>query len=214
MKRREFLHNKLLPGITELIKKPFADIFEVVEKGTFKDVRYFVNKKCVDVNTKNEDGKTLLQWTVELGKIKIIKFLISKGAAADGKTPLHLAVELDKIRIVKSLASKGANVDVKDVDGKTPLHRAVELGKIKIVKCLIYKWADIDAMDGNNLTPLHLAVLGGHVDIAKFLATNGANVRITNELLDWSMKNENMTVIDRLRQYVQSNAEGFGEQDF
>ena len=232
-----FAMNGLLPGMAELVvelankseqekitaknrktvrgyNNSFADIFEVVEKGTFKDVKYFVNKRGVDVNTKNGDNKTLLQWTVELGKIKFVKFLISKGAAIEGKTPLHLAVELDKNRIVKSLASKGANVDVKNVVGKTPLHLAAELGKMKIVKILTYKWADLNAKDGDNLTPLHLAVIGGYVDIAKFLATNGANVKITNELLDWSKKNENMVVIDWLRRHEQNNAEDFGEQDF
>ena len=219
MKRREFLRNDLLPGMTELVaeqaNKFFARIFEVIEKETLKDVKYFVNKRGVDVNTKNEGGKTLLQWAIELDKIQIVKFLIANGAIVEGKTPLHLAVELGKVKIVKLLASWwGANVNAKDVDGKTPLHLAVELDKNKIVRILTYKWADVNAKDANDLTPLHLAVIRRYDDIAKFLASNGANVCMTNELLDWSTKNENMVVIDWIRHYEPSCGEDFSGQEF
>jgi len=226
MRRRQFLHNGLLPGITELFPaiKPqksirrrrvknltyesFADIFEVVEKGTPDDVRYFVKQEGNDVvYTCNKDYKIPLDLAVELDKIEVVRFLISvmmtddfwsyiDWTGGDGKTPLHRAVELGNIKIIKFLVSKWADVDMRDEEGKTPFHLAVELGKIKVVKCLVSNGADFEAKDRDGLTPLHLAVLGRYDDIINVLVSAGANICVTKELFEWSMRNDNMAVID------------------
>jgi len=88
-----------------------ASFFAVVENGDVDDVRYHAYHRCGNVDAKNMEGKTLLCWAVELGKVGIVKFLIEEGADVnaendDGMTALRLATELGKKKIAKFLASK------------------------------------------------------------------------------------------------------------
>jgi len=74
--------------------------------------------------------------------IKIIKYLISKGADinssnADSKwTPLHFAANCGYDCYVKVLLDDGANVDAQDKYGKTALENAERGGKWHVVKCI------------------------------------------------------------------------------
>ena len=103
----------------------YDDIFDAVREGTVEDVKYFIEKKRVNINVK-DDGYTLLHWAAMDDKIEVVKYLISVGADVNVKdnkyaTPLHWAVHKGSLEIVKLLVSAGADVNAKDNDGYMPL---------------------------------------------------------------------------------------------
>ena len=54
------------------------------------------------------------------------------------KTPLHYACEYGHLKIVKYLISKGANIEAKDRYSQTPLYFASQRNKAKVVQFLLY----------------------------------------------------------------------------
>ncbi len=96
------------------------------------------------------------------GKLKVFKYLLSKGADIkakdeDGWTVLHYAAYGGNKDIVDFLVSKGFDVNVKAKDGKTPLMIAAREGKLKVFNYLLSKGADIKAKDEDGWTIIHYA---------------------------------------------------------
>ena len=87
----------------------------------------------------------------------------------NGLTLLHYATMESSLEMVKFLAEKGAKIDTKDKDGFTPLHSDAKRGSLEIVKILVEKGAPIDVTNNNNETPFYLANKGNHKGIAKYL---------------------------------------------
>jgi len=63
------------------------NISDAAEKGTIEDVRYFVEKKRVDVNAQDERGTTPLYYASRSNAdINVLKYLISQGADVNTRT--------------------------------------------------------------------------------------------------------------------------------
>ncbi|MCX6993053.1 MAG: ankyrin repeat domain-containing protein [Kiritimatiellaeota bacterium] len=90
----------------------------------------------------------------------------------DGKTPLCLAARWGNVDVVKYLVDKGADMNVKDIRGWTLLMVAANAGKLDIVKFLVGKGADVNAKDNVGVTPLIFAMSNGHTNVAEFLKQN------------------------------------------
>jgi len=83
-----------------------------------------------DVNAKDDDGVTLLEYAAGGGRKEIVELLIAKGADVnakvdDGVTPLFGAALLGHTAIVELLILNGADVNAKNEDGETPLDWAI-----------------------------------------------------------------------------------------
>ena len=124
----------------------YDNIFRAASDGTVEDVKYFIEEKGINVNTRNNDNSRYR-----------------------GRTALHFAAYEGKVEIVKYLISKGANVNAKDDTGATPLHCAAadtgheehDNGKLEVAKILISKGADVNAAESSDgITPLRLAKAG------------------------------------------------------
>lgn len=113
-------------------------------------------------------GFTLLHWACYWGDMKVVKYLVTRGAninAGKGKekTPLHIAAYQGDFKIIKYLISKGADPNAKDDSGNTPLHILAnecshnELG-ILASKELILGGANINAKNKYGSTPLHIII--------------------------------------------------------
>jgi ankyrin repeat protein len=106
-----------------------------------------------NVNTKDENGKTLLILALEQSHWYVAKALIAGKANVDaidnnGKTPLIIALEDDAQHgLAKDLIAAGADVNAIDKNGTTPLVAALEWGKYKVAQNLIAAGAKFDKND-------------------------------------------------------------------
>jgi ankyrin repeat protein len=168
---------------------------------------YLINQKGVNVNTKGEDGETLLHYVCQKMNyipIEIFKLLIETAGCdinAQDKyknTPLHDALRNfypndggDVTILTYLLSQKGIDVNIKNQYGYTILHVAcqyINILPLDVFKLLIEAYsADVNAQDGGNDTPLHLAFRcfdPNKADIAVLaylLTQKGTDVNIKNQ---------------------------------
>ena len=76
-----------------------------------------------DVNRRNADGSTPLQWAVYNGDVAEAKRLLRAGANVSlannyGATPMSLAAEVGNTEMLKVLLEAGANADSPNADGR------------------------------------------------------------------------------------------------
>ena len=70
----------------------------------------------------------------------------------NGNTLLHIAVTKKDLKLVKFLIEKGANIDLQNKYGNTPLHLAVPYGYKDIVNFLIFQGANTNIKNEKNQT--------------------------------------------------------------
>ncbi len=135
------------------------------------NLHYAILKRLIDkggdVNARNQDGITPLDFAIAKGDVEFIKLLIDKGGDVnarnqDGITPLHWAIAKGDVEIVRVLLASGADINVTDAEGITPLHWVAYKGYEVIVKALVIAGANIKATDNNGSTVLDYAAQGGY----------------------------------------------------
>jgi len=170
-------------------QSPFKDIFEAAEKGTIEDVRYFVERKGVDVNAKDERDRTPLHYAATGNlNVEVLQYLIYKGADVNTKddgdwTPLHWAARGNSnVEVLQYLVSHGADVNAKDNQGDTPLHKAASNNfNIAVLNYLISQGVDVNAKNNHGDTPLHeVATYSTNIEELKYFVSHGADVNAKN----------------------------------
>ncbi|MDR2200627.1 MAG: ankyrin repeat domain-containing protein [Puniceicoccales bacterium] len=121
----------------------------------------------VDVNTRDNMGRTLLHWVANERKLKLARCLLRRGAYVnardhEGIVPLHWAVSNNgggrDLGIVKFLIRHGADINAKDNALWTPLHYAtIYSDNFEIVELLVKMGADVNVQDDSGATPLAVA---------------------------------------------------------
>lgn len=149
-----------------------TSLLEAVKKGEIDKVKQLCKDSntasALDINYKDSSQATLLMWACSMGHLKIIEFLISKGARLtdcdkDGYTPLHYAVTQKQENVVKLLVTNTKylntlNINAKNNLGDTPLHRSIYYSLKEISSLLIVNGnADINVTNNLNETPLDKA---------------------------------------------------------
>jgi ankyrin repeat protein len=133
----------------------------------------------VDVDSKDEKGRTPLLWAAANGHETVVKLLLDKeGVDPDSKdkirrTPLWWAAANGHETVVKLLLDReGVDPDSKDTPyGQTPLWQATASGHEAVVKLLLNKdGVDPDSKDDfYGRTPLWRAAANGHDAVVKLL---------------------------------------------
>ena len=87
---------------------------------------YLIDVYEADIDTKNEDGQTLLMYCIEKGYLNMIDMLISNDCDINlqdnvGMSALHYAVYNLDSNLVRLLLLSGINVKIKDNCGQTAL---------------------------------------------------------------------------------------------
>jgi hypothetical protein len=142
-----------------------VNIFDAAREGTVEDMRYLIEEKGVDVNSKNYDkpfvrGVTPLHTAAYYGNIEVVKFLVSKGADVNVNDKV-------KTTIFFSSTSNPSRVKTKEKNENysTPLHMAAadtgnavhDTGKVEVAKYLISKGASVNAKGPDGVRPVDLA---------------------------------------------------------
>ncbi|EAY04057.1 ankyrin repeat protein, putative [Trichomonas vaginalis G3] len=135
----------------------------------------------LNINEKDEYGKTALHIAAMNNKKETAKVLISLGAnvnekTKNGQTALHIAAMNNKKETAKVLISLGANVNEKTKNGQTALHIAAMNNKKETAKVLISLGANVNEKTKNGQTALHIAAMNNKKETAEVLISLGANV--------------------------------------
>jgi len=133
----------------------------------------------VDVDARDSDGGTALQWAAWYGYSRVLTALLDHGAdinAKDhtsGRAALHEAAEHGNLSCVEILLQHGAEVNARDVYEWTSLHRAATQGGSHVVNVLLQHGASINMKTFDGQTPLDLACESGQEATIHLLLQNG-----------------------------------------
>jgi ankyrin repeat protein len=135
-----------------------------------------------DVNRRNADGSTPLQWAVYEGNVAEVKRLLRAGADVSlannyGATPMSLAAELAHTEILKVLLEVGADADSPGRDGQTALMAVARTGNVDAAQVLLNAGATVDARETwGGQTALMWASARRHPEMMQLLISRGADV--------------------------------------
>ena len=152
-------------------------IFEIKHGGEGTALRVIDEDENTDVNAKDGNGMTALQYAIIKGYPKLLDKLLARedievnSTDGDGFTALHHAIIKRSTDLVdKLLAHEDIEVNSKDEQGLTPLHHAVLQRFRGAVKALLaHEGIDVNIKDGQGLTALHHAVLQKDPNAVKVL---------------------------------------------
>ncbi|XP_062587639.1 serine/threonine-protein phosphatase 6 regulatory ankyrin repeat subunit B-like [Saccostrea cucullata] len=141
-------------------------------------------EKGLSINSKRNDGKTVLHLCCMHGKRDMCKYLVNTFPHLldvkdkNGETALHDAALGGNIDLFKFLLENGFDIKTKRNDGKTVLHLCCMHGKLDMCKFLINTYPHLlDVKDNAGENALHDAVLGDNIDLLKFLLEKGFDVK-------------------------------------
>ena len=161
--------------------------------GHTETVRYLVGLPQMDVNQREGNHQTALQWAVEANDTHIAQLLIDAGADinteySDGPFPVHTASFSGALDVVKMLVRVGAGVCVTDNTclgdtGCTCLMIAAHCGHTDTVRYLVgLPEVEVNQLADDNKTALHWAVESNHTEIAQLLIDAGADMDIKDSM--------------------------------
>src|SRR5688572_12512838 len=147
-----------------------------------------------DVNARQGDGSTPLQWAVYKGDAKEVERLIHAGADVSlansyGATPMSLAANVGDPAILKLLLDAGADVESANAEGQTALMVVARTGNVEAAKLLVKHGANVNAIEQwGGQTALMWAASRSQPEMVKFLVSTGADVNARGVIRNWDRK--------------------------
>lgn len=165
--------------------KDFHDIFDAILLGDNDKIERAV-LDGFDVNTRDDEGFSLLANACYKNNKRLVKFLIAhgadiKGVTASGNGVFHIACRHASPEIIDMFLSRGLKVDRRTRENKyTGLMQACGHGNAAAVAFLLSRGADINAKNKNGSAPLNFACHAQNEDIVRMLLKNGADASVIN----------------------------------
>ncbi len=99
-----------------------STLYNIIVNGSMDDLKKTL--PTLKINTKDEDGMSLLAWAAIDGSNKKVAFLLENGAnpnikCNEGMTPLMYAASHNHPDIIRTLLKAGANPEIGDKSGWT-----------------------------------------------------------------------------------------------
>lgn len=159
-----------------------AYLFDAIEKGDYNSVYSLIETRKVNPNS-------------------ILTRIVTQKETQD-YTALYLAASLGKARICRLLLSKGAHPFHKMVFGMYPIHISADRGWLEVLKVLLEVPESVNKQDDNGDTPLHLSALRGHGDCVIELVSAGADLSLVNDSgrtpLEEAQKSQKTNIVNYL----------------
>ena len=127
------------------------------------------------VDIRDEDGNTELHYACGMGKLDLVRMLITHKADMtipneDGATALILAIKYGKDNVAHALIEDyQCPLDIRDKHGDTAFHYVCAGGKIDLARMLIAHKADMTIQGRDGSTALMVAIKYGHDSVAHAL---------------------------------------------
>ena len=140
-------------------------------------------RQRANVNGRQADGGTALQWAAHWDDLDTADRLIKAGADVNtaneyGVTALSLACVNGDADIAERLLAAGANANAALQTGETVLMTASRTGNVRIVRALLAKGAKPSATDKiQGQSALMWAAAQGHAEVVEILLESGADPR-------------------------------------
>jgi len=135
-----------------------------------------------DVNQRNADGSTALQWAVYESQVDEVRRLIDAGADVSlandyGATAMSLAAEVADTEILRLLIAAGADADSPNPEGQTALMAVARTGNVEAARLLIEHGASVNARENwGGQTALMWASARRHPQMMELLIAHGAEL--------------------------------------
>jgi len=185
--------------------------------GCIRTLKILMNIPDIQLNMRDEHGKTPLFKAVEINSMECAEHLINSGAnslipARDSRDPLTYTLNFygdERFEIFCFLYHHGNYQDEKLETGKlTLLHKALLTDKeIVVLRCTNYMLQcgqDINAKEADGRSPIHIAALTGREDLMELLLAYEPNVfHYDNKGKTVFDYNENQRIAKLLENYVQ-----------
>ncbi|XP_062593371.1 ankyrin-2-like [Saccostrea cucullata] len=150
------------------------------------DLLKYLLKKKLNIDEKQNEGKTVLNLCCYTGKIEMCKYLVKTYPYLlditdnNGQNVLHDAALGGNVDLIIFLVEKGLDIKSTGNDGSTVLHQCCNNGKMNMCKYLVNTYPDllhVTYKDG--LNALHGATWSGNVDLIIFLVEKGLDIKST-----------------------------------
>jgi len=190
----DFKSTMKIPSIQEGLNKAkkllsvmrlHVDIFSAAKNGTVEDVQYFVEKKDIAVNEKDDSGWTPLHDAAQNNiNTEVLIYLVSQGAdvtAKDynyGATPMFFAAMEGKKENIKCLVELGSDINAEDKKKHTPIFFAAGSGDLTSIEYLANLGADVNAKSIEGMTPIFFAATDGKIATLECLKKLGAQMDV------------------------------------
>jgi ankyrin repeat protein len=144
-----------------------------------------------DVNRREADGSTPLQWAVYKGDVAEVKRLLRAGADLKlannyGVTPMTLAAEVGNADMIAVLLEAGADADSPNPEGQTALLAVARTGNVKAAQLLLNEGAKVDAREKwGGQTALMWASARRHPAMMRLLISRGADINARSTVRDY-----------------------------
>ena len=139
-------------------------IYKAAKNGHLEIIEYLHEACHVNVETKDNNGYTLIDHAAYYGHLEVVKYLYETcNVEVTYKTVI--VVQSDEIMsYFRSLFRE------KPFDFESDIFKASENGKLTSIKCLIDKYhANIETKDNKGRTPINNASENGHLKVVKYL---------------------------------------------
>ena len=143
-------------------------------------------KKGIDLNKRNEKGKTILFTLVEKRKLEAIKILVDNGADLTiednfRKTVLDEAVERSDGIMIRFLLDNGYSINHRNSAGRTIFQDVALFANNKVFQIFMSYNSDFNQKDYSGRTVLFDAVEGGNLTILKDVINNINNINVLDD---------------------------------
>jgi ankyrin repeat protein len=144
-----------------------------------------------DVNKREVDGSTPLQWAVYRDDVPEAQRLLKAGANVKlannyGMSPMVLASEIANPAMIKLLLDAGADANSANLDGQTALLAVARTGNVEAADLLVKAGAKVDARENfGGQTALMWATTRRHPKMMQYLISKGADVNARSTARDY-----------------------------